>query len=216
VRRNTAAIPPRADPDMPQTEAEAWELASRMLKKLGEAQVYLTKTGMRSYLMPAVMRLRPVPKYHDDLRTMAVDSYWRLYFYPPFVNKNSIQVLSAVIEHEIWHLLLQHHRVAEKVQIPSWAHILWNLSADAELHNDDDLYARVTKDGFPAVNHESLGSPKMPTLLHYYKDLMERAIIYKTGVSYEVFVNHVMPQDLYDEYDQAGGITVIHKGSQVK
>jgi hypothetical protein len=219
-------------PDMPQTEEEADELARLSLKKMGAAQVYLTRVKTtkdekgqdvhgRPYLAPAVMRLRLIPRYHESLLTAGVDSSWRLYFNPVFVMKSSIELLSAVVEHEIWHLLLDHHRIADKAGIPKWAATLWNIAADCEIHNDNILFEWLKKNGFDGLNHKSIGCSRKADLIAYYHELMERAIIYKTvqsGIpvdkkSYEVFINQTMSQEEYDSFD---AITVIHKGTGVK
>lgn len=207
------------------------ELSRQALKKMGAAQVYLTRlrpSPERPYLIPAVTRLRLIPKYHPDLRTAGVDACWRLYFNPEFVMQSSIELLSAIIEHEIWHLLLNHHRVSEDAGIPEWAATVWNIAADCEIHNDADLFKRLTDNGFEGLNHKRIGCDRKRDMIEYYNELMERAIIYKTidsnmtlktGVicgSYEVFINHQMPQDLYDHYNNEGGISVIYRGTRVK
>ena len=197
---------------------EREKMARVATQKIGAARIYLTKRGQRPYLTPAVMRLTLVPKYHQSLHTAAVDSYWRLYFDPVFVMNNSVEMLSAVIEHEIWHLLLEHHRVAEDAQIPKWAATVWNLAADAEIHNDKSLWDRLTKNGFKGINNEALGSPFQHDLIGYFHDLMERAVIFKTDQSYEVFINDMV--SLADREmlmrTMFGDVEIIYKGSQVK
>jgi hypothetical protein len=225
----TVTTPGAIDPDVPQTKEEADELAQRALKKMGAAQVHLTRTrdrdsgsgtskssSGRPYLVPAVTRLRLVPKYHESLMTAGVDACWRLYFNPVFVMKSSIELLSAIIEHEIWHLLLAHHRVAEKARIPKWAATVWNIAADCEIHNDESLFDRLTKNGFEGLNHKRIGCPRQKDLIAYYNELMKRTIIYKTVQSHEVYINHQMPQEEYDFLDQEmGGISVIYRGPKV-
>jgi len=214
------AIDESADQAVPRTQEEANELARQALKKMGAAQVFLTKvrpSPERPYLSPAVMRLRLVPKYHPSLTTAAVDACWRLYFSPVFVMTSSVELLAAVIEHEIWHLLLDHHRVAEKAKIPKWASTVWNIAADCEIHNDEILFKRLTDNGFKGLNYKKIGCKRQRTLIEYYNELMERAIIYRTAASHEVYINHQMPQEQYDFIDQEmGGISVTYKGSKVK
>ena len=65
----------------------------------------------RPYLRTAVLAMQPVRVPPDDpLATMAVDRWWRLYWNPAFVLDLGVGVLSAVIEHEVLHLLQNHAR----------------------------------------------------------------------------------------------------------
>lgn len=62
--------------------------------------------------------------------TMAVDSHWRLYYDPEFIEKTPIHELAGVLLHETAHLLLKHHKRSN----PSMDFQLWNVATDLAIN----------------------------------------------------------------------------------
>lgn len=72
-----------------------------------------------------------VPRENPEVKTMAVDMFWRLYYAPKFVEETPVDQLAGVLFHEIEHLLRRHHgrRLNRDPQ-------LWNVAADLEINDD--------------------------------------------------------------------------------
>lgn len=202
---------------------ELEELKKQATAKVSAARIYLvrpphSRAGIgKPYLTPAVMRLKLIPEYEYHLLTAAVDSSWRMYYFPLFIMKASIELIAAVVEHEVWHLLKEHHRRSVKAKLPDYLGNVWNLAADAELHNDADLYERHLSHGFKGVNSRSIGCKGGQTLEQYYNHLMERVIVYETDSNYEVFINSRMPDSVRKQYEDMGSsVEISYKGPRAK
>src|SRR5215813_9183468 len=61
----------------------------------------------RSYFAPALFALVPVET--DLIASMAVDSYWRLYYNVDWLTRHSVEENAALLIHEVSHLLRDHH-----------------------------------------------------------------------------------------------------------
>ena len=94
------------------------------------------------YFARALFALSPVAA--PGLRTFAVDRHWRLYVDPDMLGTDdgwSITLASAVLLHEVGHVLRDHGGRAETVDSVV-DRTMWNLACDAEI-NDDLLAAGV-------------------------------------------------------------------------
>lgn len=117
--------------------------------------MFFTLSSMRPFLATALWRMKRVSV--KGLGSFAVDRYWRLYYDPLLVLKWSMETLSAVLYHEVLHLLRDHASRCPVGADPQ----LWNLAADAEI-NDDLVQERFPlPDG--AIRPGTLGMP--PDLL---------------------------------------------------
>ena len=65
---------------------------------------------------------------------MAVDSRWRLYYNDDWLASHSVEENSAVLIHEVSHLLREHE--ARKIAAAVRDHALWNMAADCEINDD--------------------------------------------------------------------------------
>jgi predicted metal-dependent peptidase len=129
-------------------EALEWVQAARSV---------MVKPENLPYLRVPVMRLRLVEETSGKLPTAAVDSSWRMYYNPEFMVQGDIETTAAIVEHEIWHLLRRHPERAKARFVNQRTARLWNFAADAEIHNDPALLARIKKTGIDPVTAASLG-----------------------------------------------------------
>src|SRR5262252_1955903 len=60
----------------------------------------------RSYFAPALFNLIPVET--TMIGSMAVDSYWRLYYNASWVSTHSVEENATLLIHEVSHLLRNH------------------------------------------------------------------------------------------------------------
>ncbi len=81
------------------------------------------------YLASALWSLVPVAK--AGIGTLACDKYWRLY-YDPDLDWTSAE-LSAVLQHEVWHLLRSHHGRCEDLNAEPRK---FNVAGDLEINDD--------------------------------------------------------------------------------
>lgn len=151
------------------------------LEHVRAARYYLIRPSIRPYLSMAAMSLIIVENPHLHIKTAAVDSSWRLYFDPKFVLKYEVPIVAAVVEHEIWHLLRRHAMRATNINLQYWAKDIWNIAADAEIHNDDVLRDTLINAGIEIMTAERIGCPPKLTAEQYYDDLIKRAIITDKG-----------------------------------
>lgn len=134
-------------------------------EKLASARLGISR--QRPYISAALWAVHPVER--PGLGTLAVDKWWRLYYDPVAVARWSVDELSGVLYHEIWHLLRGHAERAEAIQAE---HLPWNLSADAEI-NDDILEEGIPLPG-DAITPETLGCKRNLLAEEYYLELMKR------------------------------------------
>lgn len=107
------------------------------MPKLEEA--LLLAATMRPYYARAISALTPVES--ESCATIGVDTSWRLYWHPAFVEATPLRQLAAVIAaHEVEHLLRDHaSRRCER------SHRAWNIAGDLEINDDSEL--ELPKDG---------------------------------------------------------------------
>ncbi len=86
----------------------------------------------RAYFAPALFNLIPVKT--DLIRSMAVDSRWRLYYNDDWVAAHTVEENAAVLIHEVSHLLRAHE--ARKQAAAVRDETLWNTAADCEINDD--------------------------------------------------------------------------------
>jgi tetraacyldisaccharide 4'-kinase len=119
----------------------------------------------RSYFAPALFNLVPVET--TLIGSMAVDSYWRLYYNDGWVASHTVEENATLLIHEVGHLLRNHE--ARKKDAGIRDHGRWNTAGDCEIN--DDLHA----EGLPLP-----GDPPLPgkyglqtgnTAEVYYKQL---------------------------------------------
>ena len=131
--------------------------------KLDSLKIARTRAAEdRPYLASALWNLVPVER--KGLGTMATDTHWRLYYDPelPWGPKE----MSAVLQHEVWHLLRSHHVRAESRGIHMVNATAWNIAADMEIN--DDLMAEGATLPKGAVYPAALGYPNGKLTEEYY------------------------------------------------
>lgn len=101
--------------------------------KLDSLKIARTRAAEdRPYLASALWNLIPIEK--KGLGSMATDKHWRLYYDPEL--KWNPKEMSAVLQHEVWHLLRSHFARAETKGITQLNAAPWNIAADCEINDD--------------------------------------------------------------------------------
>ncbi len=90
----------------------------------------LRAVRLRPYYATALYRL--VPVLTDELPTLAVDRWWRLYYNAEFVQEVSALELATGLIHEIEHLLRGHH---QRCEANGFEAELFNVSGDLEIND---------------------------------------------------------------------------------
>lgn len=118
-------------------------LAPADVEVLQAARVRATR--VQPYLAVALhsLQLRAAP----GLGTFAVDRSWRLYVDPAALLAWSVEEVSAVLVHEVWHLLRDHAARGERLGVRGRERA-WNTACDAEI-NDGLLAAGLPLPGRP-------------------------------------------------------------------
>ena len=119
------------------------------------------------YLASALMRMQMVPSTDcaiDGHPTMAVDSGWRCYYHPDFL-ENSLEVIETILIHELYHLLRNHH-----TRRGSRDPLIWNIATDCEI-NDDLIEAGHSFKELNVPLPQKLGLPKGKLAEEYYEAL---------------------------------------------
>lgn len=143
-------------------------------EKLAAARLKLVND--RPYLAAALWAVQPVKV--ENLDTLAVDKWWRLYWGVPALEKWTVEELAGVLYHEINHLLRDHANRAEAMAANP---MIWNVAADAEINDDikEENYP-IPEDGvFP----EKLGLEKNKLAEEYYNMLMAQKYAPEQGNS---------------------------------
>jgi predicted metal-dependent peptidase len=119
----------------------------------------------RSYFAPALFSLVPVET--DLIASMAVDSYWRLYYNDAWISAHTVEENASLLIHEVSHLLRDHEARGKAAGVRDRRR--WNTAGDCEIN--DDLQA----EGLPLP-----GDPPLPATFgfesgsnaeHYYAHL---------------------------------------------
>lgn len=96
--------------------------------------VQLARIALRKshpYLSTAIFSLSL--RESEEISTMGVDKFWRLYYNPKFVESLKFEEVTAVLYHEILHLLRKHHKRAENLP---YDFLAINIAEDAEINDD--------------------------------------------------------------------------------
>lgn len=112
-----------------------------MPKELAAAR--FVAANKRPYLALALYALTPIKTI--GLKTMAVDSKYRLYYDPIVLVKWNVKEVAAVLIHEVSHILRKHSIRGQKINANAE---LWNIANDAEI-NDDLLAEGLELPGNP-------------------------------------------------------------------
>jgi predicted metal-dependent peptidase len=92
----------------------------------------LRASYQRAYFAPALFNLVPVQT--DQIASMAVDRYWRLYYNDAWVAAHTVEENAAVLIHEVSHLLREHEARKQAAAVRNER--LWNTAADCEINDD--------------------------------------------------------------------------------
>jgi predicted metal-dependent peptidase len=123
----------------------------------------------RTYFAPALFNLVPVET--DLIGSMAVDSYWRLYYNRQWLASHTVEQNASVLIHEVSHLLRDHEGRRKAAGLTD--HRRWNTAGDCEIN--DDLQA----EGLPLPGDPPLpstfGLPSGSNAERYYTELSSRS-----------------------------------------
>jgi predicted metal-dependent peptidase len=103
----------------------------------------------RAYFAPALFSLTPVAT--DQIGSMAVDAYWRLYYNETWVATHTVEENATLLIHEVSHLLRDHE--SRRKARGARDHRRWNTAGDCEIN--DDLH----DEGLPLP-----GNPPLPAM----------------------------------------------------
>lgn len=154
-----------------------------MSDKLASARLKVNKD--RPYYASVLWALQPVPT--KDFAKMAagpmgVDQYMRLYFDPEVIDQYSVDRLSAILVHEIGHVIRAHAkrcggRNAVGINATGGQVSIWNVAGDLEINDD------IAEEGLPLgeeacypKNFKDKHGKRFPDNLmaeEYYEMLME-------------------------------------------
>jgi predicted metal-dependent peptidase len=119
----------------------------------------------RAYFAPALFNLVPVET--SLIGSMAVDTYWRLYYNDKWVATHTVEENAALLLHEVSHLLRDHEGRKRAASIRD--NRRWNTAGDCEINDD------LTAEGLPLP-----GDPPLPDKYGL-----------KSGESAEVYFNQL-------------------------
>jgi predicted metal-dependent peptidase len=142
----------------------------------------LRASYQRAYFAPALFNLIPVKT--DQIGSMAVDCFWRLYYNETWLATHTVEENAAVLIHEVGHLLRDHHGRKNAAAIKNER--LWNTAGDCEIN--DDLVA----EGLPLP-----GDPPHPTKFGL-----------EAGASAEVYYHQLVKPGKPGESDDTARTTV--------
>lgn len=117
----------------------------------------------RPYLAAALWSMVPVPK--KGIGTLGCDEHWRVYFDPELDWQP--EHLSGVLQHEVWHLLRDHHARGKGLDPKGW-----NIAGDMEIN--DDLVAEGIKLPIQPVLPQLIKAPN-GLLAEQYYDMLPRS-----------------------------------------
>ena len=99
------------------------------------------------YLTAGIYAMRMTPS--GAVPTMGVDTRWNCYYNPNTVEKWSVEVVSTVLAHELWHLLRGHSK-RTPVLSPTGEdmpretiHEMWNIATDCEINDGLDQVGKL-------------------------------------------------------------------------
>jgi predicted metal-dependent peptidase len=121
----------------------------------------------RAYFAPALFNLVPIRT--DLIRSMAVDSEWRLYYNETWLAAHTVEENAAVLIHEVSHLLRDHAARKQAAAVRDIA--LWNTATDCEINDD------LTAEGLPLPDDPprpgDYGLPTGENAETYYRKLLK-------------------------------------------
>jgi len=121
------------------------------------------------YFTSGIYRLQPVRR--DGLGTLAVDDSNRLYYDPQALSNEPLSEVSAMLVHELLHLLDRHSNRAQVMNVNTAEKAaLWNVAADVA------LYQLMRAGGWSIKNHLRPSHFKLPankTVEFYYQELQQ-------------------------------------------
>lgn len=125
------------------------------------------------------MALLAVSAYKTEYcPTAAIDEWWRVYINPEFFKKLTPQQAAGVVVHEIWHVLRFHFIRARLSGVTRETADIWNLVADAEIHNANEKLVEGLRSGpdISPVTTNSFNPPLDPkgTAESWFIDVLNR------------------------------------------
>jgi predicted metal-dependent peptidase len=140
--------------------------------------IRLKSISVAPYLATAIWSMHPIEA--EQVGTMGVDKYWRLYYNPDRLDEWTTEQSATVILHEVWHLLREHPARAERLGIMQegdrsfenfYKARIWNLAADCEINDD------LRREGLSLPNGcifpEQFNLPEDLTAEEYYERLFD-------------------------------------------
>jgi len=112
-----------------------------LLRKLQYARYEAEKIW--PYISSVLFELRLVRVDDPQFTTLGVDSGWRLYWSPGFVEKCAIPELATSLLHECMHCLLEHAERFDELDCNVKDHSLWNIVGDCSINETLDEQALI-------------------------------------------------------------------------
>lgn len=98
-------------------------------------RIRMIATSRQPYVAEAILRLIPVST--PDIKTMAVDKFWRLYIDFDYIMNKGYEYGAGILAHEVWHVLRKHEQRSEDMNISSTdLQDIWNIAGDLEINDD--------------------------------------------------------------------------------
>lgn len=98
-------------------------------------RIRMIATSRQPYVAEAILRLIPVST--PDIKTMAVDKFWRLYIDFDYIMNKGYEYGAGILAHEIWHVLRKHEQRGEELNFSSTdLQDIWNIAGDLEINDD--------------------------------------------------------------------------------
>lgn len=121
------------------------------------------------YFGNGLFALTPVEA--PGLGTFAVDRRWRLYVDPEVLQRWTVPEIGAVLVHELYHVLRDHHERGAALDVGPDEALAWNVACDAEI-NDDLVAMQLPLPGSPVIPR-SIGCKDGQLAEAYYAQLPE-------------------------------------------
>ena len=83
------------------------------------------------YMYGLLLKTVPVPS--EEVPTMAVDQWWRMYVNPKWVESLTVEQVTWALMHECNHLFRNHHKRAATAKLDNE---LWNIAGDLGINDD--------------------------------------------------------------------------------
>lgn len=147
--------------------------------------IRLKAISVAPYLATGIWSMHPVET--DQVPTMGVDKYWRLYYNPERLDEWTTEQAATVILHEVWHLLREHPQRATNLGIDPedrsfenfYKARVWNIAADCELNDDLRGEGHPLPDG--CVFPEQFNLLENLTAEEYYEKIFDEKDMQEQG-----------------------------------